>query len=308
MNQYDFSLSLPFDFDSRMIQLLGELCPQNNLSEAFSHCSYEFEDMGYAYYAGLKGDNWNKHALDFVVEGPQRWISILKENRSVVEKAMSKALKPSESGFLLREVTYLTTENARILPSANEVRLTADIATARSVLADIISIGSRLCTNISFMGNSSENSLNDYLRDMLHSSGYSEVRDQARHGVSASGKDAGEVDLVIAKEGQECAIIEGLKLSSVASSYIDSHIHKVISSYNPLGTPAFVIAYVHSCVYESFWERYSRYLQDRPYNLQIKSEFSEEAQPNAATHVASMLLSRDGYDFPVFFITLKLCK
>ena len=29
----------------------------------------DYEDLGLAYYAGMKGDNWDKKALDFTVEG-----------------------------------------------------------------------------------------------------------------------------------------------------------------------------------------------------------------------------------------------
>lgn len=40
--------------------------------------------------------------------------------------------------------------------------------------------------------------------------------------------------------------------------------------------------------------------------LQIKENFSPLVHPNAATRMASMILTRDGFDFPVYFIALKI--
>lgn len=78
--------------------------------------------------------------------------------------------------------------------SSNDERLNADIATANMVLNDLIKISERVCLNHMYNATSSENVINDYFRDMLSSMGYNEVKDQTRHGVSGSGKDAAEVE------------------------------------------------------------------------------------------------------------------
>ena len=60
--------------------------------------------------------------------------------------------------------------------------------------------------------------------NMLSNSGYFQVMDQTRHGISSNERDAGEVDLLLKKNVWEAAIFEGLKLDSVNSQYIKNHI------------------------------------------------------------------------------------
>ena len=141
---------------------------------------------------------------------------------------------------------------------------------------------------------------------MLTIKEYNEVKDQTRHGTSINQKDAGEVDILLTKDGREIAIFEGLKLDSVDKSYIDKHIIKAIINYNALGTATFIVAYVNSKNFKSFWDRYSNYIKFYEFPLQIKKSFSILAHPNAATRIATLILTRDGFDFPVYFIALKI--
>lgn len=306
MGMYDFTYSLPTNFDSRIHQLFQQQYNNDGLANAFKHCKYEYEDIGLAYYAGLRGDNWNKNAIDFTIEGSQKNISLLKSHKQIVEDVISKALKPTESGYLLRKTLYLSSDEVEIFPESNEERLNADIKSAELVLSDLIKVGERLCSNPTYDGNSSENSINDFFRDALSFMGYNEVKDQTRHGISDSGKDAGEVDILITKDGKEVAIYEGLKLSSVGTLYIDEHIEKSIVNYNALGTATFVVAYVSTSDYDGFWNKYFRHLQDTKLPLDIKRAIQVVPHPNASTRLAKMILSRDGYDFPVYFVTFRL--
>ena len=77
MGEFDFTYILPENFEKRVVQYLLQLA-NRQLAEAFPHCKYEYEDVGLAYYAGLRGDNWNKRALDFTFEGADKDISVLK--------------------------------------------------------------------------------------------------------------------------------------------------------------------------------------------------------------------------------------
>ena len=307
MGTYDFTYELPNDFKSRIHQLFQQQYNSNELAVALEHCKYDYEDVGLAYYAGLKGDNWDKHAVDFTIEGSQKDVSILKNSKENVENVIAKALKPTETGLLLRNTMYLFSDFVA-LPETNEERLNADIKSAELVLTDLIKVGERLCSNATYGGSSTENSINDFFRDALSLMGYNEVKDQTRHGISESGKDAGEVDMLITKEGKEVAIYEGLKLSGVSTSYIDSHIEKAITNYNALGTATFVVAYVSTSDYESFWERFYMHLQESQFSLDIKRDMQVLSHPNASTRIAKVILSRDGYDFPVYFITFKLLR
>ena len=308
MGANDFTYSLPENFNRRVIQFLQQF-EKANVAQAFERCKYEYEDLGLAYYAGLRGDNWDKKALDFTFEGTESDIALLQTSDSSLQKAIGKALKPSETGFLIRKIYYFETDDApesTMIPRSNEERLNADMVAAQSVLDDLIQVGERVCLNVSFNASSSENSINDYFRDMLTVKGYNEVKDQTRHGISPNGKDAAEVDILLTKAGREIAIFEGLKLDSVSTSYVDAHIDKAITNYNALGTATFVVAYVNSANFESFWGRYSSHVQQYRFPLQIKKAFSILPYPNAVTRVATLVLTRDGFDFPVYFVAFKI--
>lgn len=205
----------------------------------------------------------------------------------------------------LREVAMKMIGNA--IPFAdNEARLNADISTASIVLKDLIAIGEKICINSTYSKSSSENSINDYFRDMLATLGYFEVKDQTRHGVSSSGNDAGEVDLLLTKDGKEVAIIEALKLDCVNSAYIDQHINKSISNYNALGTATFIVAYVSVVNFEDFWSKFVDHIKEFHYSIPVKKEISEMPYPNAVSRIADTILSRDNYDFPVYFMALNI--
>lgn len=163
-----------------------------------------------------------------------------------------------------------------------------------------------MCLNASYSATSLENSINDYFRDAFSFMWYNEVKDQTLHGVSISEKDAGEVDLLLTKNGKEIAIFEGLKLDSVNSNYIDEHIKKAIDNYNALGTATFVVAYVNVANYERFWEKYYEHISNYAHNMECRSTMKELTLPSAATRIACEIISKDGYDFPVYFMTIKI--
>ena len=308
MGENDFTYELPKNFHRRVVQFLQQ-SGMHNIADAFQRCKYEYDDVGLAFYAGLKGDNWNKKALDFNFEGLGVDISLLKSTKHLLKDAIGKSLRSSESGYLIRDIYFFETDmciESIMIPLSNENRLNADIETANVVCDDLIQIGERVCLNPSFNSSSSENSINDSFRDMLVIKGYSEVKDQTRHGISINGKDAGEVDILLTKEGKEIAIFEGLKIDSVNKAYIDIHINKAIINYNALGTATFIISYVNTVDFESFWERYAEYLKYYEFPIQTKNKFNVLPYPNAATRIATIILSRDGYDFPVYFIAFKI--
>lgn len=306
MSNLEFSYVLPENFKKRTMQYLQQ--QNRELADSFRKCSYEYDDVGLAYYAGLKGDNWNKRALDFSLEGPQKDIEKLERLKRILEDAMSKALRSSESGFVLRKIYYfpLDDESELNLPESNEQRLSVNIVSAKNVLNDLIQVAERLCSNVDYNSSSLENKINDYFRDALSFKGYNEVKDQTRHGVSTTGKDAGEVDILLTKNGKEIAIFEGLKLDGVNSGYINEHIKKAIDNYNALGTATFVVAYVSVSNFESFWERYYKHLLSYKHPIECKRAIQELSFPNAATRIAFEILSKDGYDFPVYFLAIKI--
>ena len=305
MGEFDFTYRLPQNFSRRVVQYLEQL-ESPNVARAFQNCTYDYEDLGLAYYSGINGDNWDKKALDFTVEGSPRDIALLKSKGHILKESISKSLKSSESGFLLKEIYYFESESVEPIPLSNAARLNADIASSQVVLRDLLQIGQRFCLNCAFNGASSENSMNDYFRDLLFMKGYTEIKDQTRHGLSVNKKDSAEVDILLTKDGKEIAIYEGLKLSSVSTTYIDTHISKAVVNYNALGTSTFIVAYVDVSDFDSFWNRYVSYLQSYSFPLLVKSPIEVYPYPDAAARVASTILSRDDYDFPVYFVAFKI--
>lgn len=306
----NFSYTIPDNFNRRVYQFLQQMS-SDAVAKAFNNSSYEYDDVGYAYYAGLKGDNWDKRALDFVIEGSASDICLLRENDCSLKRAINKSLKSDETGFLIRNITYFDKDEdipETDCPKTNMERLNADLESANAVYKDIVKVGERLCSNATYNGESSENSINDFIRDGLSLMGYHEVKDQTRHGISLNGGDAGEVDILLTKDGKEIAIYEGLNLVSVNSSYISTHINKAIVNYNALGTATYLVAYVNSANYEAFWDRYKAYINDYDFPIERKRGLEVLAFPNAAMRAATMIMSRDGYDFPVYFITLNVRK
>ena len=308
MGLYDFTYQLPDNFEKRVNQYLIQY-GEEKLAIAFSKCTYEYENLGLAYYAGLKGDNWNKNAIDFTIEGASSEIQLLKAHKKKMMEIIDKALQSSKSGLLIRNLFLLENEEMGIvLPESNGDRLNADIERANSILKDLIYISERVCSNYTYNESSNENCLNDFYRDMLSGMGYMELKDQTRHGLSESGNDAGEVDILLSKDNKEIALIEGLKLDSVNRSVINKHIQKAISNYNALGTPTFILAYVATSDFSSFWDRYYNYLCNYDFRITIESKVCELTYPNAGTRIANCVLSRDGFGFPVYFIAIKLMK
>lgn len=193
-----------------------------------------------------------------------------------------------------------------VVPRNNQERLNATLLSASSVLQDLLSVCESACNNRTYNYNRSENEINDYFRDMLGAKGYSQVLDQTRHGISMNGNDAGEVDILLKKDDQEVAIIEGLKLNCVNQSYIKNHIDKAVVNYNALGTPTFIVAYVGVADFQGFWNGTYTYLKAFSYPIEVRKAVEEMAHINAAVRCANMILSRDGYDFPVHFIAVNI--
>lgn len=189
---------------------------------------------------------------------------------------------------------------------SNDERLNVDIKTSQIVLRDLVEVCGKLALNATYNAQSLENSINDYFRDMLSSKGYSEVKDQSRHGVSVSQKDAGEVDLLLSKGGKEIAIFEGFKLTYIDTSYIETHIDKAIENYNSLGTATFIVAYVSNANFAGFWNRYYKHLCEYDFKIEKKRDITEMTFPNASTRVCNSILSKDEYDFPVYFIAVNV--
>lgn len=244
---------------------------------------------------------------DFVVG---KVLLAMLDKRKVIMELKQKAGMEDEYSDYIPEIENV----ARMMcsgipmPQSNEERLEATLTSAADIYSDILSICKSLCNNKTYTYDQQENTINDYIRDMLNAKGKYEVLDQTRHGISASGKDAGEVDLLLKKEQKEVAIIEGLKLDSVNEKYIQEHIDKAVVNYNALGTPTFIIAYVKTANFLDFWNRLCVYLNEYKYPYTVRKNLQQITSTNAAVKSANIILSKDGYDFPMYFLAVNIGK
>lgn len=304
-----YSYQVPDGFDRRVEQYLVAIAPNTKVLTDLRRCHYDFEDLGNAYYAGIRPSPWDSNAMDVTLLGPSASIDRLSEMKAALSTAVSKALNTSATGLLLSELFLI--EDVAPLPTSftsDQDRFVDDVRNAQVIKEEIVRIGENLSKNILYTDDISEDSINDFFRDFLERLDCFEVKDQIRHGLSSNGSAAGEVDILLQKDGREAAIIEGLKLSCVNTSYIGEHIRKATINYNPLGTPVFILAYVSTNDFEKFWLHCLEFLKGYSFDARVEKSILSEATPNAACRLASAVLSRDGYSFPFFFIAFKLIK
>ncbi len=111
MGQLSFTYQFPDNFHTKLVNFL-RLNVSNTLAQKVAACSISYTDQGWAYYAGMKGNNWDKNALDFMIEGKQDNIKFLKNNTNQIKDSIQKVLKPDISGFLVRKVEFIIREDS----------------------------------------------------------------------------------------------------------------------------------------------------------------------------------------------------
>ena len=105
-----YTYVFPKNFQQKFIHFL-EQNNLSNLSKLLYNCKIDYTDINLAYYAGMKGSVWNKRALDFTIEAPEKTISEVKSYYSVLKAWLQNFLKPNETGFLVRYINYIIRED-----------------------------------------------------------------------------------------------------------------------------------------------------------------------------------------------------
>lgn len=145
-----------------------------------------------------------------------------------------------------------------------------------TLTSDLVEISSRLLER-KFVKRI-EDQINDDITDLLRTKGYN-VTDQTRSGVSESGLQSGELDLMIRKEnGTPITIVESLRLKSCGSKNrkIAAHINKLFTNYDTHGLERnFILVFGEAKNFQSLCESYFRYID----GLNSKPEFNEKEFP-----------------------------
>lgn len=150
-----------------------------------------------------------------------------------------------------------------------------------------------------------ENKINDRLRDLLDAKKYY-VRDQTRQGKSGPGKEAGEIDILVKIDEKTTSIIEALKLSSVNENYISEHIDKIYK-YDMIGNAVnYIISYVLSKNFNSFYDKYKNYILNYKYPYELISYNFEKFHQFAELRTIEVILNRESKNTKLYHILIHL--
>lgn len=136
MSNYNFTYDIPDNFKNILIKTMN-LNGVGELTKFIENCRMSFDDLGFAHYAGMHGDTWNKCAVNVIIEAPFNSIEKLKQNRKIIKEWIQKTLKPNESGYLVKNIDFIVIDdNMDVeLPNSTEdtlITLTNDIYNALS--------------------------------------------------------------------------------------------------------------------------------------------------------------------------------
>ena len=150
-----------------------------------------------------------------------------------------------------------------------------------------------------------ENSINDGIRNQL--SIVYEVKDQARQGDSESGKDAGEVDIMLCDNGNPAVIMEGLKLASFESGKLDTHINKALFNYDPNGCPlVYILIYATVKGFGDFWGKVMNHMEGYNFPYETVEGIRDIPTAYADSRHAKAILNRNGKNVSVHLYAVAM--
>lgn len=150
-----------------------------------------------------------------------------------------------------------------------------------------------------------ENHINDRIRDLLNAKNY-KAKDQTRHGISAGGKDAGNVDVLIESDGEAIALIEALKVDSMKEKYIAKHIDKVFG-YDTKGfRKNYILCYAKMKNFQQFAEKYWDFIQRFSYKYTLEKCLRVEEKQYPELRTFETILSRQGVETKLTHILIHM--
>lgn len=101
----DYTYDIPAQLQQQLVAAL-RANGQIQLAEMISAAKLDFDDVGLAYYAGLRGNNWDKHALDCNIYVTEKYMSDIQRMKGVLKSWIQKLL-PHETGLLMRDISVI---------------------------------------------------------------------------------------------------------------------------------------------------------------------------------------------------------
>lgn len=190
--------------------------------------------------------------------------------------------------------------------SCCEVQIEDDMRIPEKEISDkILRALSKMQRNHHYDTDSSEDTMNDYVRDLLDESYI--IKDQTRQGESEEGNEAGEVDIQICYEGLPIVMIEGIKVSSLEQERLDTHINKVLTKYDPNGCPyAFLIIYTIIKNFDSGYVKILNYFQKYEYPYPRETNLIDVDTGYGELKHAQIILNRNGQRTRVHIWTVHI--
>ena len=177
--------------------------------------------------------------------------------------------------------------------NSNDLEIVDERIQEEKLVNKVLRAVSKLQRNHAYDLQSSENEMNDYIRDILDET--FETKDQTRQGESEEKSDAGEVDIQIYIDGNPVVMIEGVILKSVLKEYLNKHIRKVLVNYDPNGCPyAFIIIYYKGNNFIDFYDRLIVHLNQFQFPYErLKEIVDVDIEYAELKHAQTVLLRND---------------
>lgn len=153
--------------------------------------------------------------------------------------------------------------------------------------------------------NVKEDNINDGIRNQLGM--VYEIKDQTRQGESESGKDAGEVDIVICENGNPVVIMEGLKMDSFKKEYLNVHINKALVNYDPNGCPlVYILIYATVKGFGTLWDKIMNHMKGYCFPYTVEEEIREISVVYTDSRHAKVVLNRNGKRVSVHLCAVEM--
>lgn len=101
----DYTYDIPTQLQQQLVAAL-RANGQSQLADIVSLAKFDFNDVGLAYYAGLRGDNWDKHALDCNIYVTEKYMFDIQRMKGVLKSWIQKLL-PHKTGLLMRDISII---------------------------------------------------------------------------------------------------------------------------------------------------------------------------------------------------------
>jgi internalin A len=169
--------------------------------------------------------------------------------------------------FLLKGIGVACEKSAEVVSIPQLIHGLQPPKESGSLFEALITITSQL-QGIKKTLHSDEDSRNTVVALLLGTRGF-RVKDQTRHGSSASGDRLGELDIKIEDQtGRTVSIIEALNLDCCDTIKIDGHVDKLLFKYDPSGLKEnYILVYASAADFAGLRRKYRAHLEKIDYKV-----------------------------------------